>query len=155
MLKKIILWALVILICISIFYFSSVEGDSSNEQSEAITKKVESIVTEVTDKKPSNRLFQDIHIFVRKQGHFIEFALLGLFVFLLTRCYDLSFKMSLIITLLFVFFYACTDEIHQLFVKGRNGCVKDVFIDFAGGAVGVLIATLSEQIKSKKQSKKL
>ena len=36
--------------------------------------------------------------------------------------------------------YAVTDEIHQIFVPGRSGQVKDVLLDAAGVLAGVLIA---------------
>lgn len=155
MLKKIVLWILVILTCLTIFNFSAAKGSTSNKQSEAVTEKIEHIVTEVTEKKPSKNTVKNIHIYVRKQGHFNEFALLGLLVFLLSRCYNFSIRKSLLITLLFVFFYACTDEIHQLFVEGRKGCIKDVFIDFSGGILGVGIALPFEIRKCKKHTKKL
>ena len=155
MFKKIILWILVILTCLTIFSFSATKGSKSNKQSEAVTEKIEDIVTEVTHKKPSESTVKSIHIFVRKQGHFNEFALLGLLVFLLSRCYDFSVKKCIAITLLFVFLYACTDEIHQLFVEGRTGCVKDVFIDFLGGIVGTCVALPFQVRKLKKQTKKL
>lgn len=35
--------------------------------------------------------------------------------------------------------YACTDELHQLFVAGRSGELRDVCIDGGGAAVGVLL----------------
>ncbi len=155
MLKKTVLWILVVLTCLMIFNFSATKGSDSNKQSEAVTEKVEEIVTEVTQKEPSKNTIKNIHIFVRKQGHFTEFALLGLLVFLLSRCYDFSIKKSIIITLLFVFFYACTDEIHQLFVQGRQGRVGDVFIDFAGGIVGTGVVLPFEVRKLKKETKKL
>ncbi len=155
MLKKIVLWILVILTCLTIFNFSATKGSVSNEQSKTVTEKIEDIVTEVTHKKPSKATITNIHIFVRKQGHFIEFAVLGLLVFLLSRCYAFSIKKSLVITLLFVFFYACTDEIHQLFVEGRKGCIKDVFIDFSGGIIGTGVVLPFEVRKCKKQTKKL
>ena len=148
-LKKIILWILVIITCCMIFNFSSKIGKVSNEQSKAITQKVENIVTEITDTEQSKTTFDDVHNFIRKQGHFIEFTLLGIFLFLLVRSYDISVKKSLIITLLFVLFYACTDEIHQLFVDGRNGNIKDVGIDFLGGAVGALITLPFEKKHTK------
>jgi VanZ family protein len=30
------------------------------------------------------------------------------------------------------FLYACSDEIHQLYVPGRSGNIKDVFVDSIG-----------------------
>lgn len=155
MIKKIVLWIFVILTCAMIFNFSSKVGNNSFEQSEAITKKVENVVTQITDKESSYANFERVHKFIRKQGHFIEFAILGIFVFLLVRCYDFSMKKSLIIALSFILFYAATDEIHQLFVEGRMGRIKDVFIDFFGGIVGMGIVYPFEIKKLKKQTKKL
>lgn len=151
MLKKIILWLLVILTCVMIFNFSSKVANKSNKQSEVVVEKVEDIVTEITDKELSNTEKEQLHNFTRKQGHFIEFLLLGFFSLLLARCYEFSIKKSLLITLLFVLFYACTDEIHQIFIDGRDGNLKDVFIDFLGGVAGTAIVL---PIELKKQTKK-
>jgi VanZ family protein len=43
------------------------------------------------------------------------------------------------VTVVFVFFYACSDEIHQLFVLGREGAFRDVIIDTVGGITLILI----------------
>ena len=40
---------------------------------------------------------------------------------------------------LFCFIYACTDEFHQLFVMGRSCEIRDVLIDTLGSFVGILI----------------
>jgi VanZ family protein len=34
--------------------------------------------------------------------------------------------------------YACTDELHQVFVRGRHASLVDVAIDGIGAAVGLL-----------------
>jgi VanZ family protein len=36
-------------------------------------------------------------------------------------------------------FYAATDEFHQTFVPSREGCLRDVLIDTAGAAAGLLV----------------
>ena len=36
--------------------------------------------------------------------------------------------------------YAASDEIHQLFVPGRSGQLRDVLLDSAGVAAGILLA---------------
>ena len=41
-----------------------------------------------------------------------------------------------VITSGFCFFYAITDEIHQMFVPGRAAMIKDVVIDLAGAMIG-------------------
>lgn len=150
MLKKITLWILVIITCVMIFNFSSASGDSSDKISSKATKKITSFISKETDDSLNEKSFSDIHKIIRKLAHFIEFALLGIFVFLLTRCYDFSLKKSVLIALAFILLYAITDEVHQLFVAGRSGRVKDVFIDFFGGCVG-LFATFP--FESKKQTK--
>jgi len=42
-------------------------------------------------------------------------------------------------SLLIVFAYACTDELHQCFVPGRQGAIQDVLLDTLGGAFGLLL----------------
>ena len=40
--------------------------------------------------------------------------------------------------ILFVALYAASDEWHQTFVPGRDGCVRDVCIDTSGAVLGML-----------------
>jgi len=42
----------------------------------------------------------------------------------------------------YCFLYACSDEIHQLFVPGRSGKFTDVLIDSAGALLAVLLCFL-------------
>jgi VanZ family protein len=42
---------------------------------------------------------------------------------------------------LFAIIYGATDELHQLFVPGRNADLYDVFADGIGGLLGASIAT--------------
>ena len=62
-------------------------------------------------------------------------------------------KKSKLIALFCMVLYASTDEIHQLFVPGRSGMVRDVFIDSIGGIIGVGITFIYENIKKKKSLK--
>ena len=41
------------------------------------------------------------------------------------------------VTLAYCVFYAAIDEIHQLFVPGRSGEIKDVLIDSCGSFIGI------------------
>ena len=84
-----------------------------------------------------------IHHFIRKCGHLMEYAVLAL---LLWRALHLS-KNNLPDwswpkvggTLLIVFLYAASDEFHQSFVPTRTARVSDLFIDTAGGTLGLLV----------------
>ena len=42
--------------------------------------------------------------------------------------------------------YAISDEIHQLFVPGRAGQVRDVLIDSAGSFLGIIIVMALEKL---------
>ena len=70
---------------------------------------------------------------LRKSVHVTEYFIL---TFLLYRALKNSFNSNLFCLFIFPFclsfFYAGSDEIHQLFVLGRSGCLRDVFIDTAG-----------------------
>lgn len=81
-----------------------------------------------------------LHLWVRKSAHLAEYAVLGLLAF---RALRISLAISLARTALLglgvVLAVAATDEIHQSFVPSRTGTIVDVGIDFAGGALGVLL----------------
>jgi VanZ family protein len=81
-----------------------------------------------------------LHLWVRKSAHLTEYAVLGLLAF---RALRLSLAISLARTALLglgvVLVVAATDEFHQSFVPSRTGTLVDVGIDFAGGALGVLL----------------
>ena len=67
---------------------------------------------------------------------FTIYFLLGVFVLSLLKEYkNLSIKLIFISTFL-VFLYACSDEVHQLFVVGRSGEIFDVLLDSFGGMIG-------------------
>jgi VanZ family protein len=100
-----------------------------------------------------NSIFGDLANFVvRKCAHFIEYMILALLAFNLIKLY-FNIKQVVILTIVFVFLYACSDEIHQLFVLGREGAIRDVVIDTCGGIVLVLIK-LGVYYRKKHQIKK-
>ena len=143
--RKIILaitWSLVIAVCITIFIFSGMVADDSAEQSgfirELLTKIFGVGFTE---------------FFIRKLAHMSEYAALGFFsafAFAYTFKNAKRFYFGIIFTLL----YAISDEIHQLFVPGRSGQVRDVLIDMAGALLGVICLGLCYFIYMKVKGKK-
>lgn len=86
---------------------------------------------------------ESVDFFIRKFAHFIEYFVLGVLSFLSLRDVRFFFKRQRVaqsaLAILFCMLYAASDEIHQLFVSGRNGSVKDVLIDTLGSAFSVLI----------------
>ncbi len=113
---------MLILVCIGIFLFSSQPGVEST-------------------KLASN-------LFIRKLGHFSEYAILGFFAFAYFSSIfqigkeKIQFKTTLFTSFLFCFSYAVSDEFHQTFVIGRDGNFIDVLIDSGGVLFGIIISII-------------
>lgn len=62
-------------------------------------------------------------------------------------------KYTLAMSILFSFLYACTDELHQIFVPGRSAQFRDILIDTLGASFGIAITYLTikffEKIKTR------
>ena len=58
-------------------------------------------------------------------------------------------KENIYIALIYVFFYAASDEIHQAFVPNRGPAVRDVMIDTSGGIFAMLVYYLRTKINHK------
>lgn len=101
----------------------------------------------------SDEQFEMAHHAIRKTGHFVEYALLGL---LLWRALRTEQKFGALITpaqfvsvLLLCAFYASTDEFHQRFVKGREPSVHDVILDSCGAAFGLAVYGVATRKKKR------
>ncbi len=80
-----------------------------------------------------------LHHLIRKCGHLTEYAILALLLWrAIKQSTHLPPWMRVRKTLLILCLYAATDEFHQSFVPTRTSLVSDVFIDTAGGALGLL-----------------
>ena len=118
---------MLILVCICIFLFSNQPGVEST-------------------KLASN-------LFVRKLGHFSEYAILGFFAFAYfsnifqTEKGKIQLETSFFISFLFCFSYAVSDEFHQTFVIGRDGNFMDVLIDSGGVLFGIIISIILFSVK--------
>lgn len=74
---------------------------------------------------------------IRKMAHFTEFAILGILIE--NVLCDYAGKNSVYLSLLIGFLYACSDEIHQLFIVNRYCSFYDVMIDSFGVLIGVIL----------------
>ena len=131
--REIIYWILLVIWIIGIFIMSNQPASISDSQSGGIINMLSKMGIDM------NNIFGQLANFiVRKCAHFLEYMILALLVLNVLKLYY-DMKQVAIITIVFVFIYACTDEIHQLFVPGRSGAIRDVIIDTCGGATIVLI----------------
>lgn len=87
---------------------------------------------------------------VRKCGHFSEYLVLGLLVHHAVHPVWTKWSARLGGMLLFLVAVPSLDETIQIFVPGRHSAVRDVFIDIAGAAAGLLIASLVRRHCKKK-----
>lgn len=126
-----------------IFYLSHQPGSESSELSSNIVIVILSVVGNIIPFDIDVSIF---HTMIRKSAHFFAYFILGmLFYWALERM-----KVRWLYALLFSFLYAVSDEIHQLFIPGRSGEFRDVFIDSCGALVGIVcILCLSRPFRKK------
>ena len=135
-----------IVMAMIIFGFSKQDG----EESSGLSYKAADIILTVCDKagiidcNENNResMIEAVQFPIRKAAHMTEYAILGWIAFAFLGSCGIQGKMHYIAVLGFNFCYASTDEIHQLFIPGRSGQFKDVCIDTAGTAIGLLLLAI-------------
>lgn len=81
---------------------------------------------------------------IRKYAHIAEYALLSVSsgIFLRELMLEIIPARSAAACMGFCFLYACSDELHQVFVPGRVGAFTDVLIDMTGAVFGVMMVCL-------------
>lgn len=145
---KIIKIILLVLCMSTIFFFSNDKADASTKKSDGLIVRISEMVL---NKKLSNnekdKYTTKYFKVIRKSAHFTIYLILGLIFISLLKEYNILDKRSVIYTIIFVFIYACSDEIHQLFVSGRSGEILDVLIDTTGGFIGTMIYKLYRRIR--------
>lgn len=146
-LKKIIPWLLVLLWMTLIFNLSNQPVERSNNLSKGITKVIIETVEKVAPEKDFNPARFN-HI-VRKNAHFFAYLILGILVVNGLRISGIIGYKGFFLALLICVLYAISDEVHQLFVPGRGGQLRDVIIDSTGALVGILIYNGFIKIKEK------
>lgn len=76
---------------------------------------------------------------LRKLAHAVEFGILTLLMARALSNYFLIKSRWLFYAALFSLLFAISDEYHQTFVAGREGTIRDVFIDGVGIVLMILI----------------
>ena len=125
------------------FMPGEVSGGESNFVTQIITKILPFIKNE-----------QQAEGFIRKAAHFTEFAILAV---LIAIAFETFVKPGIKLALNTVFsglFAAFADETIQLFVEGRSGEIKDMWIDLAGVCTGTIIIMLFLCSKGSRRKKK-
>ncbi len=137
---RILLWCCVAAVAVMIFTFSAQQGEASSRLSDWLAGLIIRAVD--ADYEPAAAAEPDVLDFVRrlvrKGAHFAEFALLGFFLRMLAGAY--AIRRPTRWCFLAGALYACTDEVHQLFVAQRAGMWQDVLLDASGVLAGITFA---------------
>ena len=128
---------------ISIFCFSHDDGKASSSKSDGVVIWTCSIFKNYDTCAKNRSKYVDPYVFyARRLAHFSIYFLLGVLLISTVCEYRMLDQKSIIIAFVIAFLYACSDEIHQLFVSGRSARVVDVALDSFGSFVGIMIYKL-------------
>ena len=145
--KKTIFAVLLVLWMGFIFSMSCENAEESSNTSGQTIKVVLSTVPEF-EKQPEEvkvNIIEELQFIVRKSAHFIGYMILGILASGLILQYE-NINKKYPLAFLICVIYAISDEIHQLFVPGRSGQVRDVLIDSAGSLLGIIIVMAFEKL---------
>ena len=138
MIRKVIKIILVLLWMVMIFLLSNEETVKSSKKSDGlIIRSVELFTGKSLSVQEKEKVLKYLVFPVRKCAHLSLYLILGILVISLLREYMVIDTKLVLLSLLICFLYACSDEVHQLFVPGRSGEVRDVLIDTLGACLGV------------------
>lgn len=144
--KKQIIYAILIVIWMAVvFAFSNQVAEKSSKTSSGITEEVVKIIVK-EPKKRTPKIIDMVETIVRKLAHFFMYAVGGFLMAGLVNTTNTTNKKQVLYAVFFTALYACTDEIHQIFVDGRSGEVRDVLIDTSGALLGTMVFLLARKI---------
>ncbi len=135
--KRNIYGIFVIIWMIVIFMFSNQNGNESQGTSDVITNSIISISDDYFGINISN-LKDTISFFIRKLAHFSIYFLGGILIYNFINTFPIKKKYSIILSIVFGIVYAIFDELHQLFIDGRSGQIRDVLIDSCGVIISII-----------------
>lgn len=126
-----------------IFAFSSEEGEESSSKSHKISETCVEVVDKMTRREWTQAVKSQLADYyehpIRKLAHFSEYCLMGILLFVIWSQWIPKGKVLYIIIILWIAMSATADEVHQLFVDGRDGNFVDVLLDTSGGCFGILL----------------
>lgn len=149
--KRVINIILIILWMGLIFVLSNDTAEESSKKSDGlIVRCVQDIIKRDLSTKEKEKVLKYLVKPVRKSAHFFLYFVLGILIINLFKSFELFNYKTILIAILLCFLYACSDEIHQLFIKGRSCEVRDILIDTIGSLSGISVYYLFSKISIRK-----
>ncbi|MDB8793553.1 VanZ family protein [Romboutsia sp. 1001216sp1] len=151
--KKIFLILAILWMCV-IFYMSNQPSHISSAQSSGVINVLSNVpvIGDAIDIMMVNGIAQFV---IRKSAHMFSYAILAILWFMSIYESNKYIKKTFITSLFFTFIYACTDEVHQLFIPGRSGEIRDVLVDSTGAIIGLCVLVIIIKFVNKKSYKLL
>ena len=136
-----------------IFSFSMDNGVQSKEKSNGVVLWLSKLILrEEIPKEEQEKYIEKYSRYIRKTAHFSLYFVLGILsIIVLEDFHPLTWK-EVLSAIFFVFLYACSDELHQLFINERSGQLLDVAIDTIGGTSSILCYYLLRRKKNEKET---
>lgn len=151
MLRKLIKFILIIICMGTIFMFSSDNSVESTKKSDSVIVKIsETILRKKLTTSDKEKYIDKFVVVVRKGAHFTVYLILGLLLISFIKEFRVINYKSILFAIFLAFLYACSDEVHQLFVAGRSGEFLDVLLDTFGATGGCYLYLFIYKMRRKK-----
>lgn len=131
---------------IVIFRFSMDTGVDSHELSDMCVTIFNKAVYYFTGKDLRISITPEhyalIELFFRKLAHMSIYFILSINVMVVLFTFNMKMSLRMLLSALFCFLYAISDEFHQSFVDGRGASFFDCLIDTSGALLGIIAALI-------------
>lgn len=146
--QRIIFTILTLSTFVTIFIFSSQNGEVSGTTSKGFTKKVIEILRldrNLSENEKEN-LIENSQFVIRKLAHFTIYTIAGINIYGFFNTYNMKKKNKILCAVLIGVLYAISDEIHQMFSGERTPAIRDVIIDSCGVLFGIGIFLIIKKL---------
>ncbi len=152
---RIVLFILILTTFITIFRFSSQDGQTSSSLSKEVTENVTKRINKIQNLEETERknVLSRIEKIIRKIAHFSLYTIVGILLMSLACTYEFTEFKRGGISFLIGLMYACLDELHQFFISERSAQITDVMIDSMGVLFGILLVMLIYKIYTSRKEK--
>ena len=149
----------ILLLLAVIFGFSAEEGPESGAMSTLITTQIVHVADAIfpgdISAQQQMEIIENLNPLIRKLAHMSEYAVLAGAFFYFYRERKLRRRLVFILSLISTVIVAVSDEIHQLYVPGRDGALRDVGFDILGAAILLIIVYLLTPRTNKEMKREL
>lgn len=128
-----------------IFYFSHQPGVDSGNLSGTIMEKVLAFIENFSSREFDAKVLEYL---IRKSAHFFVYFVLGILVINALKGSNVKAYKAFVIAFIVSVLYAASDELHQTFIQGRSGELRDIAIDSLGSSFGLLIYVLFKRYRN-------